>query len=196
MITTPEEYYAYLSEIQSANPPSIAILPKAETVYEIDLATRAIETPEYLSVAKDHRSETVYFKIDRYFDYMDLAQTTCIVQYVTADGKARIYPVPFYDITTASDEDKMIFPWCIDGGATAVAGPIQYSVRFYKIDGIAQQFVYSLNTQPTTSKILEGMDVKQLTQDYDITYDTYLDILQKIDEVGDRKFVYWKDMYD
>ena len=36
MITTPEEYYLHLAYIQSNNAPTIASLPSAENVYEVD----------------------------------------------------------------------------------------------------------------------------------------------------------------
>ena len=68
--------------------------------------------------------------------------------------------MPFYDITTCADEGKMIFPWCIDGVATEAAGQIQYSIRFYITEEVAEgkfKFLYNLNTIPTISKILHGM---------------------------------------
>lgn len=195
MIISVDEYVKYLSYIQSNNRPAIAVLPSSEKVYEIDLKTRQIETPEYLSVEHDHKSETVYFKVDRFFDYMDLSQTTCIVQYITADNKARIYVVPFYDITSFSKEDKMLIPWCVDGGATATAGPIQYSIRFYKVDAEGQQFLYNLNTSPARSKILYGMEVQEMNEDYDLTPTVYDEVMAKLTDFSNRLGVYWEERY-
>ena len=195
MIISTEEYYKYLAYIQSNNRPTIAILPSSEKVYNIDLKTRQIETPEYLSVEHDHKSETVYFKVDRFFDYMDLSQTVCIVQYVTADNKARIYAVPFYDVTSYADEEKMLIPWCIDGGATAVAGTVQYSIRFYKVDEVEQQFIYNLNTRPTKSKVLYGMDVQKINHDYDLAPTVYDEIIQKLDEFSEALGSFWEELY-
>lgn len=195
MIISVDEYIKYLAYIQSNNHPAIAVLPSTEKVYNIDLKTRQIETPEYLSVEHDHKSETVYFKVNRFFDYMDLSQTTCIVQYITADNKARIYVVPFYDITSCSAEDKMLIPWCVDGGATAVAGPIQYSIRFYKVDAEGQQFLYNLNTSPARSKILYGMEVQDMNEDYDLTPSVYDEVMAKLTEFGNRLGVYWEEKY-
>jgi hypothetical protein len=45
MVTTPEEYFANLAIVQNMNPPSYALLPAAEHIYNIDLDTRMIETP-------------------------------------------------------------------------------------------------------------------------------------------------------
>ena len=50
-----------------------------ETIYDINLDTRIIDSPKFIGVEKDHAAETIYFKVDRYYDYMDLANTICII---------------------------------------------------------------------------------------------------------------------
>ena len=45
MIISTEDYYKYLTYIQSNNRPTIAILPSSEKVYNIDLKTRQIDAP-------------------------------------------------------------------------------------------------------------------------------------------------------
>ena len=195
MIIAAENYYEYLTHIQLNNQPTIAVLPSSDKIYDIDLKTRQIETPKYLSVEHDHKSETIYFKVDRFFDYMDLSQTVCIVQYITADNKARIYAVPFYDITTFAHEDKMIVPWCIDGGATAVAGTVKYSLRFYKVNEAEQQFVYNLNTQPTSSKVLYGMEVQEMNEDYDLSPSVYDEVIAQLTQFRKELGSFWEEMY-
>ena len=60
MITSLQEYYNLLYLIQDENPPELAVLlPGDEPLLRIDLDTRKIDAPEYLSVATDHRAETV-----------------------------------------------------------------------------------------------------------------------------------------
>lgn len=160
---TAEEYYNYLFQQQSQNPPTIALLAAAENPYKIDVLTRKVEAPEFLSVARDHRSETIYFVIDRYVDYMDLAETCCIVQYTNlTTKKSYIYHVPFYDLTSFStpSAQKIVFPWCIDGAATEVAGTVEYAFSFYKVDTAAKKFLYNLNTLPVTGKVLHGLNVQ------------------------------------
>jgi transcriptional regulator with XRE-family HTH domain len=189
---TEKEYLSQLAQIQSNNPPSIALLSNAEKVYNIDLSAREIDAPKFLSVAKDHKSETIYFRVDRYFDYMDLANTTCIIQYITPDKEPHIYIVPFYDIMTEREENKMLLPWCIDGAATENAGDIQYSVRFYIVesDGYDVKLIYNLNTVPSVSKVLHGMEVTELSSKYDIEEDPYFDLIQRIQAIS-REGVYW-----
>lgn len=195
MVIAKEDFIPYLASIQNDTKPKIVVLPTVEKAYDIDLKTRQIETPKYLSVERDHKSEVVYFKVDRFFDYMDLTQTVCIIQYITPDNNTRIYAVPYYDIETYATEEKIIFPWCIDGGATATAGTIRYSIRFYKIDEVEQQFIYNLNTQPTQSKILYGMDIQSANADYDLAPTVYDEVLQALSEFSS-KLTVWKEMYD
>lgn len=80
MITTAAEYEQYLARIQDENAPSIAILlPSDERIYNVDLNSRKIEAPEFLSVEKDHHAECIYFMVDRFFDNMDLSNTVCVI---------------------------------------------------------------------------------------------------------------------
>jgi hypothetical protein len=178
--------------IQNQNPPSLVLFPNVKRIYDVDLGTRIIETPEFLSVSNDHKAETIYFQVDRYHDYMDLSNTTCVIQYVTPDGQAHVYPVPFFDVMTKRDEKKMIFPWCIDGAATRQKGSIQYSIRFYKIRDNSSDYelIYNLNTLISSSEVLHGMQVSQLSTDFDISgegFDTLLSMIQDINRDG----TYW-----
>lgn len=203
MITTSEEYLSKLHLIHTENPPQIAILQSPNDAYDVDLQQRKILAPKFLSVEKDHQSETIYFKMNRYYDYMDLSTTTCVIQYKNANGVSRFYPVPFYDITTCAHEGKMIIPWCIDGIATAAAGQIQFSIRFYITEIGADQkyyFLYNLSTLPATSQILHGMkpvinideNGKPIGPDYyNIPATAYEELLQKIETMNKFDTIYW-----
>ena len=120
MVTNPRDYEEMLWQIQSNAPTKKALLlPKDEKIFDIDLNSRTIDVPEFLSVEKDHQAETIYFKFDRYYDHADLTTKTCIIQYVNANGDSFIYPVPFYDISSypmyidendITHEAKMLIP--------------------------------------------------------------------------------------
>ena len=88
-----------LYDIQENQKPELAQMFYATKYYDIDLDSRTVESPEYLSVLKDHKAENVYFRINRFCDYMDLSTTTCVIQYKNKQGTG-IYPVPYFDITT------------------------------------------------------------------------------------------------
>ena len=197
MITTPQEFYENLHIIQNKNFPEIAkLLPSTETIYNIDLNTRKVDAPEYLSVQYDHFAETIYFTADRYFDNMDLTQTTCVIQYINAKGEGRVYPVPFYDITTF--DGKILFPWCIDGEATKVAGTVKYAIRFYVTERDAEtyniSFNYNLNTSTVQSKVLHGMYVTKDEEDYVFSAEIIDDIYDKIRTIETNE-LYWTDTF-
>ena len=204
-VTTPTTLEQLL-ELQNRYPPTIAYLPHADEIYDINLNTRKINAPEFLSIQKDHKSKVVYFRVNRYYDHMDLSNTICVIQYITPGDETRvphIYVVPFFDVMsdfnlediteTSRDENyiygdynpTMIFPWCIGAAATQVSGTLEYAIRFYKIkeetDG-ELKLVYSLNTLPAKSEILYGMeaDDEAMKLEYDqITDSKYLNLIQQ-----------------
>lgn len=207
-----QEFLSQLYVIQSQNPPSFVLFPDTKEIYDIDLNTRTIDTPKFLSVLKDHQSETIYFRVNRYHDYMDLSNTTCVIQYITPDKKVHLYAVPFYDIMTEHNKNKMIFPWCIDGIVTEFNGPVTFSIRFFiaeqeivtvkdYIDAadveeenppteVKYNLIYSLTTLPAQSQVLNGMDVPELTSDFDISATAVEYLLGLINQIN-RDGVYW-----
>lgn len=208
MITTPQDYLDLLYRIQDANrQTTIVSLPKDEKIYEINLNERTIEAPEFLSVEQDHNAETVYFKMDRYFDNVDLARNDIhiLVQYENADTrstkKGYFYAPPFVDVTTFGKEDKIIFPWVIEGAATAYSGTIKFSIKFYKLraenqsDGSVQYFYeFNLNTLVSTSKVLSGMDITEASENYTYDADTIEGIYAEIDTIRKTNDLYWIDI--
>lgn len=153
-----------LHEIQSKNPPSIAYLPYADNTYDIDLNTRTISGPAELGTQRDHKAEVVYFKIDRYFDYMDLANTACVIEYVLPKDEDKIpyiYIVPFYDTAKFLNEGKMIIPWVVGADATSQEGMLEYAVRFFKVseDNGELRLAYNLSTLPSKSKVNKSLQV-------------------------------------
>lgn len=194
MITTPKDYYSLYHRIQSENAPSIAVLlPTDERIYKIDLNARTVEAPEYLSVEKDHRAETIYFTVNRFYDFFDLTQAVCVINYINALGEVRTYPVPFYDVETFSEDDLILFPWVIDGDATKAAGDIVYSIKFYKLTDSGKSYMYNVNTLPTTSKILHGLG-KEEDIDAETDYLATLkdEIFQRIENIEDFD-LYWEE---
>lgn len=154
MSKSEQEYYNLLYMIQDESYPEMVALNPDSELLRINLDTRTIEAPEYLSVSTDHRAETVFFVVDRYFDNVDLSTMCCVVQFVNALGESGIYVVPFYD--TTKDDYTMIIPWLIEGAVTAAPGTVYYSVQFFRVSDGSQKYTYNLNTLPAKSKVLEG----------------------------------------
>ena len=176
-----------LYEIQMQNAPSNVFLPFAHNTYDIDLKTRKINGPEFISARRDHKAQVIYFKIDRYFDYMDLANTIGIIEYIVPGDTKRIphiYVIPFYDTSKFIKEGKMIFPWAVGGSATSKEGTIEYAIRFYKIDGEGQnrKLVYNLNTLSTKSKILSSIegDGEITKAEYDVPVERYEELIHQV----------------
>ena len=195
MITTPRDYYNLYHRIQSENAPSLAVLlPTDEKIYLVDLNTRTAEAPEFLSVEQDHKAEVIYFKVNRFYDFYDLTQAVCVIQYVNALGESRAYVVPYYDIDTLSEDDMILFPWVIDREATKVGGDIEYNIKFYKLTDGGKRYLYNLSTIPSKSQILYGIGIKD--EDID-TENDYLasikdDIYQKIADIKGFD-IYWEE---
>ena len=171
MITTKEEYFANLDILQNVNLPAYALLPEAGTIYHINSITREIDKNEIVIVEKDHKSKTIYFSIDRFNDYMDLSHTCCIIQY-NVNERTKFYPVPFYDIYTKADENKIIFPWNLDYNVTKTPGAIPFSIRFFKIgnklterNDVELILTYNLNTIPSQIVVKKALNEMQINKD-------------------------------
>ena len=123
---------------------------------------------------------------------MDLATTICIIQYINAKGNVGIYAVPFYDIFTLANKNKMLIPWCIDGRASEAAGIVEFSLRFYRMDIDGKTYIYNLNTFPAKSKVLYGLEVQELDTEgqFDIPNPQYLDMLQRLELLEREQFVF------
>lgn len=204
-----QEFLSNLYAIQSLNPPSYVLFPDEKKTYYIDLNTRIIHAPEFLSVSNDHESETIYFKINRFHDYMDLSNTSCVIQYITPDKKFHLYAVPFYDVITDKKNDMMILPWCVDGNVTKFSGIVSFSIRFFKVEQttkeetsldeegnpvtntvVAYNMIYNLTTTPAKSTVLNGMEVSELESDFDIGATAVDYLLGLINDIK-REGVYW-----
>lgn len=211
MQTNPQDYNELLYLIQDKNLPTRAVLlPKDEEIYYIDLNKRKIFGPKVLSVEKDHQAEIIYFKINRYYDNMDLANTVGVVQYVNKNAKddGHIWAIPYYDTFTCGElnpeeKDMMLFPWVIEGPATAAPGPVEFAVKFYCAEEFDNEktgekdykFTFILNTQPAVGEVLYGMNVisddNENTNIYDTTeLEQIYNRLKKLEDLSVNK-LYW-----
>lgn len=200
MVTTAQEYNANLHLINNANPPIFAQLPSAENIYNIDVKTREIDTPQFLSVEQDHVSETIYFIVDRYADYMDLSTTSCIIYYINAQGNYNIYKVPFYDIYTFSKQKKILIPWCLEKDVATTSGIVEFAIEFFIVKDIHNEttgkdeptIVYSLHTLSAKSKVLKGLQKPAATAaDKENFIQWEKELSQKIDNLKNSQQLKW-----
>ena len=198
MVTNFRDYEEMLWQIQSNAPTKKALLlPKDEKIFDVDLESRTINVPEFLSVEKDHQAETIFFKFDRYYDYMDLTTKTCIIQYINANGDSFIYPVPWYDTETFGFEKKVLIPWCIQGAATEAAGIVKFAIRFYSID-VNHKITYDLNTLVAQGRVLKGQEGEfENFSESSITLDnSLLELIQELEQAKNDGVLalYWVDV--
>ena len=162
MKTEASEYLSLLQEIQNNNVSTFTVMPADEPRFTIETNSRNIIVPSefsFLSVQNDHRAETIYFEIDRYFDNVDLSQHACVVQFINKSGTTineGTYPVTSMDIDSV--DGKIVFGWEIRNDATQLTGDITFSVRFYSIDNNGN-FTYNFNTLTANSYILPSLNI-------------------------------------
>lgn len=134
--------------------------PPREDIWDIDSNTRRVYIPPQfrwiVAVQGDHYSEILTFRIDRYFDGVDLSQKTCIVQFLNAGGKAGTYQVQKMD--TKTEPGKIIFQWAVDNVATQFSGELRFIIRFYSTNGKGL-YDFTFNTVPRIVLVHEGLDV-------------------------------------
>jgi hypothetical protein len=127
------------------------MVPLDEEPFKIDLNTRNITVPasfsKCASVQTDTLAETIIFIADRYFDFMDLANTNIYVQWTTPDGFKGATRVDMRDLD--SEPGKIKFAWPLNNLITKTPGAVKFAVRFFSItNNTEKELAYSLNTLP------------------------------------------------
>lgn len=127
MITSKKEYDELLYVINDPNNLTDEAvyyrIPSDEPIYKINLDTREVEAPEFLSVLEDHNSEVIWFKVDRFYDDFDLYGSTCWIQYVNALNESYV-SVSIPKVIKESNHDVLYFPWSINSAVSRAAGNV------------------------------------------------------------------------
>lgn len=202
MISNETEYLDYLSKLNT--PPNAAInIPSGERIYKIDLNTRKVEAPQFLSVKHDHEAEVVLFEVDRYFDNMDLSECACVVQYVNANKDGYVQLIPWYDTETFKKSNKMILPWPIKGPMTFYAGLVEFSFQFFRLNRDEETdkvlgYEYNLNTLAAKSQILYGVGLSEIGKDFELEPSLIQDVQQQLHDIyvmAEEKWgIYWEEI--
>lgn len=181
-------------------PQLVHLLPENDQIFDIDLDSRTINIPQFLSVQYDHNAEIIYFRCPRYFDNMDLAMTVCIIEYINADGQSGLYWVPYYNVDVYKDDDEsltplMLIPWSIQGLVTASSGVVTFTVRFYQLDAERRDFLFNMSMQPAQGEVLHGInlsdkDLEKFKLDTTVVHQIYADLAL----VQSNAITMWKDV--
>lgn len=191
-ITTLNEYFQHIRDLagmaigqgRSGSDPYFLRLPLDEPFFEINANTRGITVPGELSqiaVKGDKLAEIVFFRIDRYYDAIDLNTRNIYIEWELPDGTKGISRDFLRD--TQSEKDKIIFGWAIGEELTQQVGTIRFAVRFVEwfdnehlvdqenrnrsID-IAQegtQLLYSFSSLPATVSVVNSLNYSLFEDD-------------------------------
>ena len=155
-ITTIGGYLDHLNDLLKLDPKWVR-LPVDEEVFKIDANSRKITIPSDfaangLSVQGDHLAETVFFSIDRYFDYMDLNNCNIRINWKIGDVSGQSVN---FSKSVDAEPGKIIFGWPVAKDLTGKSGTLSFAVEFYiERDNVIS---YSLNTLISTINIKEGL---------------------------------------
>ena len=156
--TSLEQYFTRLGTLVSyaENPIKYLMLPLDEPCLEVNANTRTIDIPDNFkkygaSVQGDVIAETLFLRIDRFFDSMDFLETDAYIQWKLKDGTEGASKIPYIDYESEHSKGKLILVWPLTGAITAQEGPVQFSLRFLKRKG--SEVVYSWNTIPNSITI-------------------------------------------
>lgn len=162
------DYFSYIEQLKQIDY-HYAVLPLDEDVFEINANTRAIAIPKDfqsngISVQGDEISEIVYFKINRYFDNMDLNDCDIYIQWENASDSNGVHESGvskewIRDIE--SEPEYLIFGWPISSEITKRAGSIKFAVRFFKFNNpnnLSEGLAYSFSTLTANVSVKPALD--------------------------------------
>lgn len=193
-ITSLNEYFQHIRDLagmaigtgRTGTDPYFLRLPLDEPFFEINANTRGITVPGELSqiaVKGDKLAEVVFFRIDRYYDAVDLNTRHIYIEWELPDGTKGISRDFLRD--TQSEKDKIIFGWAIGEELTKQVGTIRFAVRFVEwfdntvldqddrrinLDTATEdtQMLYSFSSLPATVSVVDSLNYSLFEDDEDL----------------------------
>lgn len=111
------------------------------------------ETASITGVEDDNRTETLRFRIPRFWDGNDLAQHIGKILFINAAGESDEYQIEDAKVT----ETSIVFEWCLDSRVTKKAGDVNFAIRFETINVDTSEIAFRWTTLPAKMKISEGL---------------------------------------
>lgn len=182
VIDTLEAYYAHIEEIARLSGKYLRMPVNNDDTNNTDEDfllinnnTREISVKETsfakngIAVEADHLAEIVYFKVDRYFDRMDLAQNKMNIEIRWSLLNSKRQTVKYGSskalfIDAESYPGEVVFGWAVSRDMCSEAGSLSFSVCFYMStneDGTENTGLrdYSLNTQIASLPVKAGIGI-------------------------------------
>lgn len=163
---------SFLEEPVHKRYPLYVRVPFSEDTFDINTETRTIKIPKDFStngvgVVGDHLAEFLWFKVDRFYDMVDLMYCDINITWRnTAVGSSNSFSSSnTYDSAPYAkycDNEHVYFGWYITETASVSAGTIEFAIRFSKTakikeDDPQEKTVFSLYTQPAKITIKSGL---------------------------------------
>ena len=194
-ISSLNDYFQHIKDLaglaigqgRSGSDPYFLRLPLDEPFLEINANTRGITVPGELSqiaVVGDKLAEIVFFRIDRYYDAVDLNTRHIYIEWEVPDGNGGVTKGISRDFLrdTQSEKDKIIFGWLIDDKLTKNPGTIKFAVRFvewFDNEAVNQanrrealdvatngtQMLYSFSSLPATISVVSSLNYSLFEDD-------------------------------
>lgn len=153
-----EEFFMNITRIAALENGKFLRLPLDEPMFVIDADTRKISIPSDfsangLSVQGDHLAETIFFKIDRYYDFVDLNTKDIYINWKMGDqsGKSKNF-IKSVDI----EAGYIIFGWPVAKELTAKSGNLSFAVQICS-ENANGELTYNFNTLVSTIPIKDGL---------------------------------------
>lgn len=135
-----------------------------------------------IAVEADHLAEIVYFKVDRYFDRMDLAQNKMNIEIRWSLLNSKRQTVTYGSskalfIDAESYPGEVVFGWAVSRDMCSEAGSLAFSVCFYIGENKAAEEIglrdYSLNTQIASLPVKAGIGITNVKEQVDSQNDIF-----------------------
>lgn len=154
-----------------------SIAPESEPYITVEEG-RYINVPEKLKglfVKKDNNCETVFIKMNKYYDGESVLNHNIYIDFINVNGDGDSYPITkdvieeFYDY--------IIFPWTIDDRLTVKNGTVYFAIRVESLLD-DKTVLYSYHTTPAILEVKDGIDVSVLdpiAENYPTAMQVWLD---------------------
>lgn len=182
VIDTLEAYYAHIEEIAKLSGKYLRMPVNNDDKHNTDedfliinnntreISVKATSFAKNgIAVEADHLAEIVYFKVDRYFDRMDLAQDKMNIEIRWSLLNSKRQTVNYGSSTALfidaeSYPGEVVFGWAVSRDMCSEAGSLAFSVCFYMStneDGRENTDLrnYSLNTQIASLPVKAGIGI-------------------------------------
>ena len=152
-----EQFFGNIQEIAQIDEKFLR-LPLDEPMLVIDANTRKIDvdsTPfkaNGIAVQGDHLAETVFFKIDKYFDYMDLMNTDIYINWKIGSESGRD---KCFIKSDSIIPGCIVFGWSIADHMTGKSGALSFAVELEIVQDDGKK--YSLNTLSANLAVKDGL---------------------------------------